>query len=207
MSQFAILPAAFTMIAGPQIISAVVLTTSRDPRRNSLAYIAGVATAVLLGVAVTFAAASLASDAVARAGGSDAVKWIDYAFVALLAAAAIRALVTRKTAEPPSWLTALQEAEAGRAYRIGLLLFLLMPSDIMVMLSVGRYLVKNGLGYLNAIPFITLTLLLVSLPLLAYLLLGSRAESILPQVRDWMNDNSWLINIAVYLFFIYLFLK
>jgi hypothetical protein len=32
--------------------------------------------------------------------------------------------------------------------------------------------------------------------------MGRRAETILPAVRDWMNENSWIVNEAVLCFFL-----
>ncbi len=49
-----ILPMAIVMVAGPQIISAVLLATSLEARRNSLAYISGVAIATALGLTVWY---------------------------------------------------------------------------------------------------------------------------------------------------------
>ena len=40
------LPMAFVMIAGPQILSAIFLATSEDWRRNSIAYITGAALSI-----------------------------------------------------------------------------------------------------------------------------------------------------------------
>ena len=42
----AVLPLAFVMIAGPQIISSFFLATSSQPVRNSLAYVAGAAISI-----------------------------------------------------------------------------------------------------------------------------------------------------------------
>jgi hypothetical protein len=36
---------------------------------------------------------------------------------------------------------------------------------------------------------------------LAYLLFRRRAQRVMPKVRDWMNINSWLVNIIVYIVF------
>lgn len=47
---------------------------------------------------------------------------------------------------------------------------------------------------------------IAALPLLAYLLFRRRAEEAMPKVRDWMNDNSWLVNIIVLGIFVYLIL-
>ena len=46
------------------------------------------------------------------------------------------------------------------------------------------------------------TLLLVGLPLLDLLLLGKRGEDLLPKVRDWMTNNSWVISEIVLVFFL-----
>jgi hypothetical protein len=41
---------------------------------------------------------------------------------------------------------------------------------------------------------------------LSYLLFRHRAKQVMPKVRDWMNTNSWLVNIIVYAVFIVLIL-
>mgnify|MGYP007123207114 CR=1 FL=1 len=38
------------------------------------------------------------------------------------------------------------------------------------------------------------TLFLVALPALTVLLFGKKAEAVMPKVRDWMNDNSWIVS-------------
>jgi hypothetical protein len=45
-----VLPLAIVMSAGPQIVTAVFLATSRDARRNSLAFLSSVAVATTIGV-------------------------------------------------------------------------------------------------------------------------------------------------------------
>jgi threonine/homoserine/homoserine lactone efflux protein len=92
------------------------------------------------------------------------------------------------------------------ALRTGLLVILLMPSDVIVMLTVATNLEQNGEGYVEAIPFILLTTLVAALPLLAFLIFHRRAVHAMPKLRDWMNDNSWLVNIIVCVIFIVLIL-
>jgi Sap-like sulfolipid-1-addressing protein len=75
-----------------------------------------------------------------------------------------------------------------------------------VMLTVATNLEQNGEGWVEAIPFILLTALIAALPLLAFLLFHRRAVTAMPKLRDWMNDNSWLVNIIVCLIFIVLIL-
>jgi hypothetical protein len=50
--------------------------------------------------------------------------------------------------------------------------------------------------------FIVLTVLIAGVPLIALLLMGRRAETVLPSVRNWMNANSWIVSEAVILFFL-----
>ena len=55
----AILPLAITMLAGPQIMSAIVFVTSAKPVRTSAAFIIGVALATTAGVTIVFVAVTL----------------------------------------------------------------------------------------------------------------------------------------------------
>jgi hypothetical protein len=206
MEQVALLPLAVAMMLGPQIVSSVFLATSRRPKPNSLAYLGGVGLALAIGLTVSFVTAKLFNSGAEEpgAGGSAVFKWL---VVGALVALAIKAFLGRHEVKTPEWMSSLQQAEPGSAFKLGLLLILVMPTDIVVMLAVGEYLVLNGLSLLDAAGFAVLTLLIAALPLLAYLLAGERAEEGLPAIQDWMNEKSWLISIVVYAFFIYAFLS
>jgi Sap, sulfolipid-1-addressing protein len=197
------------MMAGPQIMSAFVFVTTERPVRVSLAFLAGVALATTLGVTITRGLASLLGESVSLGDPSDrgaAGTVIQVALVALLVLAALKAWLGRETAEPPKWLGTLLEAGPRRAFEVGVLLILLMPSDIVVMLTVGVNLEQNDGSVLDAAPFIAATVVVAALPLLGFLLFHRRAQRVLPRVRDWMNGHSWLVNIVVCLVFIALIL-
>jgi hypothetical protein len=202
-----ILPLAITMMAGPQIMSAIIFVTSEKAVKNSLAFVTGVLVAASIGVAIMLALQSLLGiDFGDPDDSSSTGNVVQYLLVGLLVAAAIKNYVGRETAEPPKWLGKLQGATAGMALRTGLLVILLMPSDVIVMLTVATNLEQNGEGWVEAIPFILLTTLVAALPLLGFLLFHRRAVTAMPKVRDWMNDNSWLVNIIVCVIFIVLIL-
>ena len=204
-----ILPLAITMMAGPQIMSAIIFVTSERALKNSLAFVAGVLVATIIGVAVLLGVQSLLGDNVSLGDSSDngsAGKIIQFALVALLVAAAIKNYVGRETIEPPKWLGKLQQADAKQAVRTGLLVILVMPSDLIVMLTVATNLEQNGNSLGDAVPFILLTALIAALPLLGYLLFHRRAVTAMPKLRDWMNSHSWLVNIIVCVIFIVLIL-
>lgn len=202
-----ILPLAITMLAGPQIMSAIIFVTTSKPVKVSAAFVAGVAVATTVGVAIALVLAGLLGDSLGDSSDSGSTgNLIQYLFVGLLAAVAVKNYVRRETVEPPGWLGALQRADWKVALRTGLLVILLMPSDIIIMLTVGVNLVQNGAGLLAALPFIAATVLVAALPLLLYLLFYRRAQRLMPKVRDWMNTNSWLVNIIVCVVFIVLIL-
>jgi hypothetical protein len=202
-----VLPLAITMMAGPQIMSAIIFVTSKNAVRLSLAFIAGVAIGVTAGVVIAKGIVSALGLSLGDSSSSSSTGTIiQIALVALLAAAAVRNYVKRATIEPPKWLGALLEAEPRKAFALGLLLLTIFPSDALVLLTVGTNLQQNGSSLVEALPFIGLTILIAALPFLFLLLFHRRALEAMPKVRDWMNSNSWLINIIVCGIFIFLIL-
>ena len=191
-----ILPLAITMMAGPQIMAAIIFVTAPKALRVSVPFLAGVAIATAVGVIITTTLNSLLSLGDSSDSGSTG-HIIQYVLVGLLVALAVKNYLGRETAEPPGWLGALQSADAKRAFMTGLLVILLMPSDLIIMLTVGTNLAQNNAGLVAALPFIGATVLVAALPLLFFLLFHRRVETFMPKVRDWMNDNSWLVNIIV----------
>jgi hypothetical protein len=192
----AILPLAITMMAGPQIMSAIIFVTTSKPVKLSAAFLAAVAIAATAGVAIFLALGNNFSLGDSCDNGSTG-HIIQYVLVGLLVLLAIKNYVGRETAEPPGWLGTLQNAEPATAFKTGLLLISLMPSDLIIMMTVGTNLAQNDATFLAALPFLGATVLVAALPVLFYLLFRRRAQQAMPKVRDWMNSNSWLVNIIV----------
>ncbi|MFJ9552378.1 GAP family protein [Nocardiopsis sp. NPDC101807] len=204
-----ILPLAVTMMAGPQIIAALVLVTTRQPVRVSLAFLAGAAAATTVGVALARGLFGLFGGLVPLGSPSDtgsAGNLIQFGLVALLVLAAARAFLRRRTAEPPGWLTGLMEANTAQALATGLLVILAMPSDVVVMLTVGAHLAHGGEDFTAAVGFIAATVLIAALPLLTLVAAGRRARRAMPSVRDWLNSHSWVVTIATCAVFVLLLL-
>ncbi|QIZ38451.1 GAP family protein [Saccharopolyspora sp. ASAGF58] len=203
-----VLPLAITMVAGPQIMSAIVFVTTSRAVRVSIAFLMGVVLATAVGVLIARLLAALLGSALPVDGESPEAstlgKAIQIVLIALLVLVAVRNYLRRKTTEPPKWLGTLLSATPTTAFKTGLLVILAMPSDIVVMLTVGMNLQHHRAGYGDAVLFIAATTLLVALPLLLYLIFHKRAIIAMPRVRDWMNVHSWLVNIIVCLIFILL---
>jgi threonine/homoserine/homoserine lactone efflux protein len=193
---------AVVMSAGPQIVTATFFATSQDAKRNSLAFLTGVAAATTIGVTVFFLLGS--GIAGKEDGGKD---WLDWLIIGLLVILMIWVFVRRNESEPPKWMGKLQTADPRFAFRLGLVLFIAMPTDIITMLTVGGYLVAHHESLLEAIPFILMTSLLVGSPLLVLEIGGERAQERLPVIRQWMQDNAWVVNEFVIGFFLVIELK
>src|SRR5215217_1461519 len=187
MMNLDILPLAIAMMAGPQIMSAIIFVTTSKPGKVSVSFIAAVAIAVTVGVLITRTLAGLLGNIVSLGDSSNAGSLgniLQYLLLGLLIALAVKNYVNRETVEPPQWLGRLMSAGWKTAFKTGLLLILLFPSDVIVQLTVGVNLEHNNLGLLAALPFIAATSLIAALPLLLYLLFRSRAQRVMPQVRE-----------------------
>jgi len=205
----AVIPLAITMNAGPQIMSAIIFVTAPKALKLSAYFITGVVIAVTAGVTITYTLATVLGNSVSLGDPSDSGSLgniIQYLLVGLLVFLSIKSYVGRETSEPPGWLGALQNAGPRTAFTTGLLLLSVFPSDLVILVTVGINLAQQNASLVGAVPFVAATILIAALPMLSYLLFRRRAERAMPKVRDWMNTNSWLVNIIVYVVFIVLIL-
>jgi hypothetical protein len=202
-----VIPLAITMNAGPQIMSALIFITASKPLKLSAYFLAGVVIAVTAGVTTTYTLASVLGNSISLgdpSNGGSLGNIIQYVLVGLLVLLSIRSYLGRETSEPPRWLAAMQNAKPRRAFTTGLLLLSVFPSDLVILVTVGVNLAQHDASLLAAVSFIAATILIAALPALSYLLFRRRAKEAMPKVRDWMNTNSWLVNIIVYVIFILL---
>src|SRR5262245_61724404 len=119
-----------------------------------------------------------------------------------MASSAEQGFLSRKTSHPPAWMGRLQQANPKFAFMLGFVLLGVFPTDIASSVVVGLHVGRHGGAWWQCLPFIALTLLLLGLPLLGVLLLGHRANVVLPKMRDWMNNNAWVVSEIVFVFFL-----
>jgi hypothetical protein len=199
------LPLAIVMIAGPQIISAFFFATSEKWKALSLAYVLGAAVSLLSVVTIAYFAAKGFKSALGHGGSKS--RTIDYVLVILLLVAMAHVFRSRKQSEPPKWMGRLETATPRFAFTLGFLLMGLFPSDLITSVVIGAHLANHGDPWWHTLPFATLALLLLAMPALLVLALGQRAERALPKVRDWMDENSWIVSEIVLAFFIVIVLS
>jgi hypothetical protein len=196
-----ILPLAFVMIAGPQIISAFFLATSDQWAKNSLAYVCGAAVSITAVVSIAYVVARGTKSAGGSSHSSTVDRIIDSVVLALILFLIVRVYLTRKTSAPPKWMSKLQTATPKFAFLLGLALLGVFPTDIASSIAAGFHVARNDDAWWQVLPFVGLTLLFLAAPSLMVVLLGKRAEIVLPKIRDWMNQNSWVISEVVLVFF------
>lgn len=196
------IPMAFVMVAGPQIISAIFLATGERWLRNSLLYLLGVVAASTLGTGIAYFGYRFfihGTPSLKQGPFETAVQW---ACTALLLFLALRVYLKRRVTQPPMWMGKLQDADGAFSFKIGFLLYLLMPTDVVSMVTVGAHLGRSRSPYWHVATFIAVTVLLAGTPLILDALMGKRAEAALPRIRDWMDRNSWIVSEALILFFL-----
>jgi hypothetical protein len=99
-------------------------------------------------------------------------------------------------------MSRLEHENPRSAFLLGLNLFLLFPGDILTSITVGLYVGRHGESWWHLLPFVALTLLLIALPAIGVVLLGHRAKVVLPRIRDWMNQHSWIVSEVVLVIFV-----
>jgi len=200
-----VLPLAFVMIAGPQIITAFLFATSPSWKRISSAYVLGAALSIPLLVAAGYLLTSGAGEG--GEASSSSLTPTDCVILVLLVFAIVRTFFKRNQSEPPKWMGRLQSATPKSAFVLGFLLLGLFPSDLITSVSVGSFLSHHGDPFLHALPFILFALLLLAAPALLVVAMRERAQAVLPKVRDWMNANSWIVSEVVLVFFVVIILS
>lgn len=188
------------MIAGPQIISAFFFATSESWRLSSAAYVLGGVASITLVTTLAYLLIHGIQDESHESGLST----VDYLVLALLLFAMFHSFRGRKESEPPKWMGKLEDASPKFAFVLGFLLLGVFPSDLVVSISIGSHIADRGDSWLELLPFVGLTALLLSTPAILVELLGERAQTVLPRIRDWMDANSWIVSEGVLLLFIVL---
>ncbi|NGM70356.1 hypothetical protein G6M89_15300 [Natronolimnobius sp. AArcel1] len=195
MNFLVILPLVFVMIAGPQILSAIFLATSEDWRRNSAAFVFGASLSISLVVTLAYYLGSGV-----RQGGSN--RMLQLLVLVILLAAMVNVYLKREQSEPPTWMGKLETATPKFSFQLGFLLMGFFPTDILTSITVGTYLASHGDPLWHATGFVLLTLLFLAVPSLSLVMIGDRAETILPKVRTWINTHSWIVSEIVILIFV-----
>jgi hypothetical protein len=202
-----ILPLAFVMIAGPQIITSFFLATSNNWARASVAFIGGAALGIITTVTIAYVVGRGLKGASGSKHSGTVAQIIDWAVLALLLFLAARSYLKRHKSEPPKWLSGLEKERPQGAFLLGLALLSIFPTDLASNVVAGLHVSRHGAPWWQILPFVGLTVLLLAVPSLMIVLLGERAKHVLPKIRNWMNQNAWVVSEIVLVFLAALTIK
>jgi hypothetical protein len=202
-----ILPLAFVMIAGPQIITSFFLATSENWAKASVAFIGGAALGIVIPVTIAYVVGRGLRGASGGKHSGTVGQIIDWVVLALLVFLAARSYLKRHESQPPKWLSGLEKESPKGAFLLGLALLSVFPTDIASNVVAGLHVSRHGAPWWQILPFVGLTVLLLAVPSLMIALLGKRAKAALPKIRDWMSQNAWVVSEIVLVFLAALTIK
>ncbi len=176
------------------IISLILMLFSRAAGRNSVAFLCGWLLG-LTGVAVAVLASGVegSSD-----GGSDTGGYVKILIGVLFLALALRQWRGRPRdgAEPemPSWMAAVDDLSAVKAFGLGLALTVPNPKNVGLTIAAAVSIGGAGLDTGEEIVVVAVFVLIASStvigPVLAYLVAGERAAPVLTATKQWLMANN-----------------
>ena len=198
-----LLPSAVGVALSPiPIIAVVLMLGTPKARTNGPAFALGwVAGLVVVSVIVLV----VAGDADSSDDTSTAVDVVTLLFGLALLAVAIKQWQSRPRAgeepEMPQWMAAIDRFTPGRSAGFGAVLSGANPKNLALTVAAAASLSQAGLSLggdvVGVALFVVIGSLTVAGPVVAYLLLGERAERALDEIKQLMSDHNAVIMAVV----------
>jgi hypothetical protein len=204
-----ILPFAVVVMVSPvNIVAAILLLFSRRPLTNASWYLAG----FVAGVAGVVALLIVLADAIGLSSENDrsrAASWLLVILGAYLLLVAVRKFRSRPGPddEPalPKWMDGIAGFSSGRSLAVGAGIGAGNPKNIAVGLAAAVTVSSAGLAVgdqvLTAAIYVVLASLGVAAPIVAMLVLGDRAPTVLEDWKAWLTRNNAAMMAVIFLFF------
>ncbi|WP_369745512.1 GAP family protein [Paenarthrobacter sp. AMU7] len=202
-----LLPLAVGIAVSPvPIIAAILMLLSPKARSTSVGFLLGWLTGIIVPVTVFTFLSALLPESGPDAGPAPIAGIIKILSGALLLLLAVKQWRSRpapgQRAELPKWMSAIESMTAGRAVGLGLLLSAANPKNLLLAIPAGATIANAGLntgGTITAIGFFTVVgAITVLVPVVAYLLAGSRMANGLEKMRTWLVDsNSTIMSVLL----------
>lgn len=201
-----VMPYAIGVFASPlPVIIAIVMLFTDRPKVISAVYIGTWTVGVLLATVIFIFLARFFEQSEDPRGW---VPWLRVVLGLLLLFMAFKAWRGRND-PPPAWLSSVMQADTRQAFRLGVLLSIANPKELVMALAAGVAIGTSGVG-VGAAAVATLVFLAVGaasviLPFVIFIAGGQRALRSLESARGWLQENSVVVA-AVVLAFLGLFL-
>ena len=190
------------------IIAVILMLFSKQARSTSVGFLIG----WVLGVTVVVTLTVLIADPAQQATGGE--ESLLYAIVHIVLGLFLLLVAYRdwkkrpkagEVPEMPKWMSSIDSFTASKALGMGVLLSGLNPKNLALILSAG---VTISAAELTAsetiivlIIFIVIACISVATPVIAYLVLGEKAESTLNSWKAWLIQNNAEVMAVVFLLF------
>lgn len=176
------------------IIAVILMLFSKSATVNSLSFLAGWVIG-LLGVGVVVLASGLSSS---DGAPSTASGWIKVLIGVLLLALGVKQWRSRPapgdTAPVPAWMATIDGFTPVKSFGVGVLLSAVNPKNLGLTLAAAATIGASGLStgdeYVVLVLFVLVASATVATPVILNLVLGSRAEHTLSEMKQWLTANN-----------------
>jgi threonine/homoserine/homoserine lactone efflux protein len=191
----------------PIPIAAVILMLfSGRARSNSVSFMVAWIAGIAVVTAVVVAIPGLEAD---DSAPSTTTGWVKLVLGVLLLAVGVRQWGSRPGPddEPavPGWMARIDELRPGAAFGLGFLLSALNPKNLLLAVAAGASLgalpLSTGETVGAVAAFTTIAALTVAVPVVAYLIAGSRLDPTLDRTKAWLIDNNTAVMAVLLLVF------
>ena len=176
------------------VIAVILMLFSRKATVNSVAFLLGWVLGLLSVGLIVLAAGLEASDGTP----STASGWIKVAIGAVFILLGIRQWTSRpkkgEEAATPAWMSAIDDFTVVNSFGMAVLLAAVNPKNLGLTIAAGATIGASGLSngdeIIVLVVFVMIASLTVAVPVVLNLVLGSKAEHALNEMKDWLIDNN-----------------
>ena len=176
------------------IIAVILMLFSKAAKRNSLAFLAGWLIGLLGAGMIVLALGISSSDG----APSTASGWIKIAIGALFLVLGVKQWLSRpkkgEKATTPGWMSAIDDFTVQKAFGVGVLLSAVNPKNLGLTIAaaatIGGAGLSTGEEIIVMVVFVLIASLTVAAPVILNLILGSKAEHTLTEMKEWLIDNN-----------------
>ncbi len=176
------------------IIAVILMLFSKAAKKNSLAFLAGWLIGLLGAGMIVLALGVSSSDG----APSTASGWIKIAIGALFLVLGVKQWLSRpkkgEQATTPGWMASIDDFTVDKAFGVGVLLSAVNPKNLGLTIAAAATIGGAGLStgdeIIVMVVFVLIASLTVAAPVILNLILGSKAQHGLTEMKDWLIDNN-----------------
>jgi len=176
------------------IIAVILMLFSKAAKVNSISFLVGWIIGLLGAGMIVLALGISSSDG----APSTASGWIKIAIGALFLVLGVKQWKGRpkkgEQATTPGWMSSIEDFTAAKAFGVGVFLSAVNPKNLGLTIAAAATIGGAGLStgdeIIVMVVFVLIASVTVAAPVLLYLILGSKAEHTLTEMKEWLTDNN-----------------